>query len=48
MIWRNSEKFSLQLYFQIEQDVGLETVRLLAVTDLFDKIIDEPFFDQIR
>ncbi|KAG9445281.1 hypothetical protein H6P81_016621 [Aristolochia fimbriata] len=38
----------VELYFQIEQDVGLEATRLRAIADLFDEIIEEPFFDQLR
>ncbi|CAL9778048.1 unnamed protein product [Musa acuminata subsp. burmannicoides] len=38
----------VELYFQIEQDVGMEATRLRATTDLFSNIIEEPCFDQLR
>nr|DAD25800.1 TPA_asm: hypothetical protein HUJ06_027268 [Nelumbo nucifera] len=38
----------VELYFQIEQDVGVEATRLRALADLFDDIIEEPLFDQLR
>ncbi|URE23096.1 Peptidase M16 inactive domain, partial [Musa troglodytarum] len=38
----------VELYFQIEQDVGMEATRLRAITDLFSNIIEEPCFDQLR
>ncbi|WOL14776.1 nardilysin-like [Canna indica] len=38
----------VELYFQIEQDVGMESTRLRAITDLFSHIIEEPCFDQLR
>ncbi|XP_074574217.1 nardilysin-like [Curcuma longa] len=37
-----------ELYFQIEQDVGIEATRLRAITDLFSNIIEEPCFNQLR
>ncbi|XP_020086086.1 nardilysin-like isoform X2 [Ananas comosus] len=38
----------VELYFQIEQDIGTEATRLRAITDLFGSIIEEPCFDQLR
>lgn len=38
----------MQLYFQIDQDFGLESIKLKALIDLFDEIIEEPFFNQLR
>ncbi|KAJ0979208.1 hypothetical protein J5N97_014682 [Dioscorea zingiberensis] len=38
----------VELYFQIEQDIGKEATRLRAITDLFGSIIDEPYFNQLR
>ncbi|XP_072975496.1 nardilysin-like isoform X1 [Typha angustifolia] len=38
----------VELYFQIEQDIGLEATRLRAITDLFSNIIEEPCFNQLR
>ncbi|KAG1338961.1 Nardilysin-like [Cocos nucifera] len=38
----------VELYFQIEQDVGMEATKLRAITDLFSNIVEEPFFDQLR
>ncbi|MCL7024740.1 hypothetical protein MKW94_013598 [Papaver nudicaule] len=37
-----------ELYFQIEQDIGTEATKLRALADLFDDIIEEPLFDQLR
>ncbi|PIA59677.1 hypothetical protein AQUCO_00400519v1 [Aquilegia coerulea] len=38
----------VELYFQIEVDTGLESTKLRALTDLFEEIVHEPFFDQLR
>ncbi|XP_042473514.1 nardilysin-like [Zingiber officinale] len=38
----------LQLYFLVEQDVGIESTRLEVIINLFSKIIEEPFFHQLR
>ncbi|KAA0033496.1 nardilysin-like [Cucumis melo var. makuwa] len=39
----------LELYFQIEPEVGMEeSIRQKALIDLFDEIIDEPLFNQLR
>lgn len=38
----------MQLYFQIEQDFGLGSIKLKALIDLFDEIVEEPFFNQLR
>lgn len=40
--------FSLQLYFQIEPDEGMNCSKLRAIADLFDDIVEEPFFYQLR
>ena len=40
--------FALQLYFQIEQDIGMESIKLKALLDLFDEIVEEPLFNQLR
>lgn len=39
---------ALQLYFQIEPEGGLEAVKLKALIDLFDEIVEEPLFNQLR
>ncbi|PON37676.1 S-ribosylhomocysteinase (LuxS) [Parasponia andersonii] len=45
----NMEKNSVvELYFQIEQDVGLDSIRLKALIDLLDEIVEEPLFNQLR
>ncbi|XP_022732672.1 nardilysin-like isoform X2 [Durio zibethinus] len=45
----NSETNSvLELYFQIEPEVGVEAVKLKALIDLFDEIVEEPLFNQLR
>ncbi|KAF9594541.1 hypothetical protein IFM89_033511 [Coptis chinensis] len=38
----------VELYYQIEQDIGLEITKLRALADLFDDIVQEPLFDQLR
>ncbi|XVF46119.1 hypothetical protein PTKIN_Ptkin03bG0001100 [Pterospermum kingtungense] len=38
----------LELYFQIEPEVGVEAVKLRALIDLFDEIVEEPLFNQLR
>ncbi|KAF3454806.1 hypothetical protein FNV43_RR05254 [Rhamnella rubrinervis] len=38
----------VELYFQIEQDLGLESIKLKALIDLFDEIVEEPLFNQLR
>uniref|UniRef100_UPI0005CAB675 insulin-degrading enzyme-like n=1 Tax=Fragaria vesca subsp. vesca TaxID=101020 RepID=UPI0005CAB675 len=38
----------LQLYFQIEQAMRSESIRLKLLVDLFHEIVQEPFFDQLR
>lgn len=40
--------FCLQLYFQIEPEVGAGLFKLKALADLFDEIVDEPLFNQLR
>ncbi|PRQ34798.1 putative insulysin [Rosa chinensis] len=37
-----------QLYFQIEQAVKSESVRLKVLIDLFQEIVQEPLFNQLR
>ncbi|RYR49394.1 hypothetical protein Ahy_A07g035876 isoform I [Arachis hypogaea] len=44
-----SEKNSVvELYFQIEQDLGLGSIKLKALIDLFEEVVDEPLFNQLR
>ncbi|BAT88245.1 hypothetical protein VIGAN_05169700 [Vigna angularis var. angularis] len=44
-----SEKNSVaELYFQFEQDFGLGSIKLKALIDLFEEIVEEPFFNQLR
>lgn len=38
----------LQLYFQIEPEEGTTLTKLKALTDLFDEIVEEPLFNQLR
>ncbi|KAM2047075.1 hypothetical protein ACFX1T_005783 [Malus domestica] len=38
----------IELYFQIEQEAGIESVRLKSLIDLFDEIVEEPLFNQLR
>lgn len=37
-----------ELYFQLEPETGMESIRLKALADLFDEIVEEPVFDQLR
>ncbi|KAF7119559.1 hypothetical protein RHSIM_Rhsim13G0059900 [Rhododendron simsii] len=38
----------LELYFQIEPEVGPVITKLKALSDLFDEIVEEPLFNQLR
>ncbi|PPD68030.1 hypothetical protein GOBAR_DD35091 [Gossypium barbadense] len=38
----------LELYFQIEPEGEVEAVKLKALIDLFDEIVEEPLFNQLR
>ncbi|KEH34462.1 insulin-degrading enzyme [Medicago truncatula] len=38
----------IELYFQIEEDLGLGSTKLKALIDLFDEIVEEPLFNQLR
>ncbi|KAL7152177.1 hypothetical protein ABFS83_04G079600 [Erythranthe nasuta] len=38
----------VELYFQIEPEEGTELIKLKALTDLFDEIVEEPLFNQLR
>ncbi|KAJ6693420.1 hypothetical protein OIU85_004212 [Salix viminalis] len=38
----------VELYFQIEPEVGLDSIKLKALADLFDEIVEEPIFNQLR
>ncbi|CAM8952611.1 unnamed protein product [Rhodiola kirilowii] len=38
----------LELYFQIESESETESIKLKAFADLFDEIVDEPCFNQLR
>ncbi|KAK2997923.1 hypothetical protein RJ639_026079 [Escallonia herrerae] len=38
----------VELYFQIEPEVGTKLTKLKALVDLFDEIIQEPLFNQLR
>ncbi|KAJ7532538.1 hypothetical protein O6H91_13G008200 [Diphasiastrum complanatum] len=42
------ENSVLEMYFQAEQDLGLESVRARALVDLFESITSEPCFNQLR
>lgn len=43
-----SSLFLFQLYFQIEPEEGTTLTKLKALTDLFDEIVEEPLFNQLR
>ncbi|KAL3829021.1 hypothetical protein ACJIZ3_017823 [Penstemon smallii] len=38
----------VELYFQIEPEEGTKLIRLKTLTDLFDEIVEEPLFNQLR
>ncbi|KAJ3676945.1 hypothetical protein LUZ60_002669 [Juncus effusus] len=38
----------VEIYYQIEQLRGRDSIRLGAIADLFNDLINEPFFDQLR
>lgn len=38
----------VELYFQIEPEGGKESIKLKALMDLFDEIVEEPLFNQLR
>ncbi|XP_054818519.1 nardilysin-like isoform X3 [Prosopis cineraria] len=38
----------VELYFQIDQDLGMGSTKLKALSDLFDEIVEEPLFNQLR
>lgn len=40
--------FCLQIYFQIEQENETESIKLKVLVDLFDEIVEEPFFNELR
>ncbi|KAM1106103.1 hypothetical protein ACFX13_003050 [Malus domestica] len=40
--------FSFCCFFQVEQEAGIESIRLKALIDLFDEIVEEPLFNQLR
>uniref|UniRef100_A0ACD5XLA5 Uncharacterized protein n=1 Tax=Avena sativa TaxID=4498 RepID=A0ACD5XLA5_AVESA len=42
------ENSVVEVYFPVEQDIGKESTRLRAITDLFSNIIEEPCFNQLR
>ncbi|KAH7285476.1 hypothetical protein KP509_33G029900 [Ceratopteris richardii] len=42
------ENSAVELYFQIDQDDGERSLRMRAVYDLFESIISEPYFNELR
>ncbi|RAL37378.1 hypothetical protein DM860_000072 [Cuscuta australis] len=38
----------VELYYQVEPEVGSELTKLKALLDLFDEIVEEPLFNQLR
>lgn len=38
----------MQLYFQIGPEFGKESIKMKALIDLFDEIVEEPAFNQLR
>lgn len=42
------ENSAVEMYFQLDQDVGEESVRARAIYDLFESIVYEPCFNELR
>eukprot|EP00252_Welwitschia_mirabilis_P007587 TRINITY_DN19118_c0_g1_i1.p1 TRINITY_DN19118_c0_g1~~TRINITY_DN19118_c0_g1_i1.p1 ORF type:complete len:1100 (+),score=208.89 TRINITY_DN19118_c0_g1_i1:181-3300(+) len=38
----------IELYYQMDQDIGMQADRARALADLFEEIVHEPFFNQLR
>lgn len=38
----------MQMYFQMEKDLGEESLRIRSIIDLFEQMIQEPCFNQLR
>ncbi|KAI4373362.1 hypothetical protein MLD38_011493 [Melastoma candidum] len=38
----------VELYYQIEPEVGVDSIKQKALMDLFDEIVEEPLFNQLR
>ncbi|GMG98165.1 hypothetical protein Nepgr_000005 [Nepenthes gracilis] len=38
----------VELYYQLEQESGVDSIKLKAFSDLFDEIVQEPLFNQLR
>lgn len=38
----------VELYYQFEQDNGVNSIRLKGFSDLFDEVVQEPLFNQLR
>lgn len=36
------------MYFQLEKDLGKESLRLRGIIDLFEQMVHEPCFNQLR
>ncbi|KAH9309723.1 hypothetical protein KI387_037634, partial [Taxus chinensis] len=45
---KSEENSAVELYFQIDQDFEEKSTRARAVADLFEEIVHEPFFNQLR
>lgn len=43
-----SSGFVLQLYYQIEQENVGDSLKQKGFSDLFDEVVQEPFFNQLR
>lgn len=37
-----------QLYYQIEQENAVDSLKQKSFSDLFDEIVEEPFYNQLR
>ncbi|GAB4860208.1 hypothetical protein Ancab_011687 [Ancistrocladus abbreviatus] len=38
----------IELYYQLEHESGVDSIKLKAFSDLFDEIVEEPLFNQLR
>lgn len=45
---KSEENSAIEIYFQVDQDAGQSSTRANAIADLFQEIVCEPFFDQLK
>lgn len=45
---KSEENSAVEIYFQVDQDIGQSSTRATAIADLFEDIVHEPCFNQLR